>query len=204
MWILGLDEAGRGSVLGPMVVGAFLVSADALPLLRGAGADDSKRLSPARRARALDALLAHGHPDVEVVSAAEIDGGNLNHIEEQVFIRMILRHRPDLVQLDAPCHPAAIPALIRRLQAAVRPLQPSFVVEPKADATYPAVGAASIAAKLRRDAEIAALGPIGSGYPSDPVTRAHLLSLMQSGDPLPPYVRTRWGTLDKLRQGGLF
>ena len=58
--------------------------------------------------------------------------------------------------------------------------------------------------KLRRDAEIGALGPIGSGYPSDPVTRAHLLSLMQSGDPLPPYVRTRWGTLDKLRQGGLF
>ncbi|MBM4393475.1 MAG: ribonuclease HII, partial [Deltaproteobacteria bacterium] len=42
------------------------------------------------------------------------------------------------------------------------------------------------------------------GYPSDPVTRAHLLGFIQRGEAFPPYVRTRWATLDNLRQGQLF
>jgi ribonuclease HII len=79
-----------------------------------------------------------------------------------------------------------------------------WIIEPKADATWPVVGAASIGAKLTRDSAITALGNVGSGYPSDPVTRAILSDLIRSGAPLPPWVRARWGTIEALRQQSLF
>ena len=79
-----------------------------------------------------------------------------------------------------------------------------WVVEPKADATYPVVGAASIYAKLARDAAIEALGEVGSGYPSDPVTRKLLSEMLAKNEPLPPWVRSRWGTLEVLKQQRLF
>ena len=81
---------------------------------------------------------------------------------------------------------------------------PVFTIEPKADGTYPVVGAASIFAKLLRDERIAALGGVGSGYPSDPVTRRWLAGFLQRDEPFPACVRTRWGTIDKLRQQQLF
>ena len=81
---------------------------------------------------------------------------------------------------------------------------PRLVIEPKADATWPVVGAASIFAKVNRDAAITALGEVGSGYPSDPVTRAWLSGFLARGEPFPPSVRARWGTIGNLRQQGLF
>ncbi|HCH62111.1 MAG TPA: ribonuclease HII, partial [Deltaproteobacteria bacterium] len=179
MRTLGLDEAGRGCVLGPMVVGAYCVDSIALPdeLLRAAGATDSKKLSAKRRAKAWAQLSDLGeHVQVEI-SAVQIDAGNLNQLEEAVFVDLIDRFEPEHVYIDAPTHPAGIPNFTRRLVTALRlrgtPI-PAFTIEPKADLTYPVVGAASIGAKLLRDARIEALGPVGSGYPSDPVTRAWL------------------------------
>lgn len=207
MMVLGLDEAGRGSVLGPMAVGAFLVDAAAIDAVVEAGATDSKKLSAKRRAAVRERLAPLGTAEVVLVSAAEIDAGNINTIEERVFIELILRHRPDRLELDAPVHPRGIPKLVDRIRAALVaagcPL-PTFVVEPKADLNHPAVGAASIFAKLARDAATEALGPVGSGYPSDPVTRAWIKGFLDRDAPLPPCVRSRWGTIDKLRQQSLF
>ena len=209
MRTLGLDEAGRGCVLGPLVVGAFCVDSVAHPddVLRAAGATDSKKLSAKRRAAAWSQLVDLGeHVQVEI-SAVQIDAGNLNQLEEAAFIDLIDRFEPDHVYIDAPTHPAGIPNLTRRLVQALRlrgtPI-PAFTIEPKADLTYPVVGAASIGAKLLRDARIAALGPVGSGYPSDPVTRDWLAGFLKRGEALPDCVRTRWGTIDKLRQQHLF
>ena len=75
---------------------------------------------------------------------------------------------------------------------------------PKADANYPVVGAASIVAKVHRDAAIHDLGPVGSGYPSDPVTRAWLTGFLEREEPFPSCVRTRWGTIESLKQARLF
>ena len=79
---------------------------------------------------------------------------------------------------------------------------------PKADALFPIVGAASIVAKTTRDAEldalIAAHGPLGSGYPSDPETRAWLAGWVRTGHPWPSFVRTRWETIRTLSQAELF
>ncbi len=207
MRILGLDEAGRGSVLGPLVVGAFLVEGDeddaAQAGLRAVGADDSKRLSARRRAEARVRLASLGEARTIHVTPAEIDAGNVNALEEAAFLALVAALRPDRVYLDAPVHPRGIPALTRRLQAASG--VQDWIVAPRADATWAVVGAASIAAKLARDAAIAALGPeVGSGYPSDPVTRAWLSARIADGGALPSCVRTRWDTLETLRQAPLF
>lgn len=202
MRILGLDEAGRGCVLGPLVVGAFLYEGEDQKPLRDAGADDSKALSAAKRALAREKLEKLGTGTVRRVEAAGIDEGNLNELEIACFIALARQFKPDRAYLDAPVHPRGIPKLRARLirETGVD----EWVVEPKADATFPVVGAASIFAKLTRDAAIANLGEVGSGYPSDPVTRALLEKLLRSGDPLPSWVRSRWGTIENLRQARLF
>ncbi|MBM4367778.1 MAG: ribonuclease HII [Deltaproteobacteria bacterium] len=201
MRILGLDEAGRGCVIGPLVVGAFGFEGDQAEL-RAAGADDSKALSPAKRAAVYVRLATMGRARVIEVPPSRIDEGNVNELEIEAFLQHVSEFRPDRVYLDAPVHPRGIKALTQRLVRASGVAD--WVVEPKADSTYPVVGAASIAAKLCRDSRIEALDGVGSGYPSDPVTRAHLLGFIQRGEAFPPYVRTRWATLDNLRQGQLF
>ncbi|MFT5681302.1 MAG: ribonuclease HII [Myxococcota bacterium] len=206
MKILGLDEAGRGCVLGPLIVGAYCCEADNLAALAATGATDSKALSAKKREAILKLLPDHGTARILSISPAQIDAANINTLEEEAFIAHIRHFKPDVVYLDAPVHPRGIPKLQARMTAtlAADGLSPDWVIEPKADANYPVVGAASIAAKVHRDAQIHALGPVGSGYPSDPVTRKWLLGFIQENAPLPDCVRKRWGTIEKLRQQSLF
>jgi ribonuclease HII len=207
MRTLGIDEAGRGCVLGALYVGAWCSHAPD-DLLRAAGAADSKSLSPARRAAVLERLGPLGQADVRAIPATAIDEGNLNALEEAVIVELIVAHRPDRVLLDALGHPRALPGVVDRLTRAARDAGHPTVItcEPKADARWPAVGAASIAAKVARDAALAELaatwGAIGSGYPSDPTTRAWLAARAASGQGWPEFVRTRWGTIRALHGGG--
>ena len=207
MKILGLDEAGRGCVLGPLVVGGFLADGSDEPRLLAAGADDSKRLSAARRAQVRSALEGLGTALIRAITPAQIDAGNINVLEEEAFAFLIAQSRPDTVIIDAPCNPRGIPAfkerLAQRLTDAGCPV-PSLIVEPKADANFPVCGAASIVAKQHRDEAIAQLGAVGSGYPSDPITRAWLQDFIRRGAAFPSCVRTRWGTIENLRQQTLF
>lgn len=201
MRILGLDEAGRGSVLGPLVVGAFLYEGEQAALAT-AGAADSKTLTPARRTRARAALATLGREAWRVIPATRIDEGNVNALEEEAFLSLVAELAPDRVYLDAPVHPGGIPRLRARLVATSG--VEDWVVECKADSRWPVVGAASLVAKTERDAAIEALGEVGSGYPSDPVTRQVIRDLLRGEAPLPPWVRARWGTVRDLRQQGLF
>ena len=207
MRILGLDEAGRGCVLGPLVVGAYCCTAAEETLIIQSGATDSKKLSAKKRALILKKLDGIGSHRLVSITPHQIDNGNINALEEAAFIDHILFYKPDRVYLDAPTHPRGIPALIKRIQAALAPHMdtiPDLVIEPKADLNYPIVGAASIAAKLNRDAHIHALGDVGSGYPSDPKTRQWLQGFVDRKEDFPPCVRTRWGTISKLNQPKLF
>lgn len=211
MRILGLDEAGRGSVLGPLVVGGYVWDSSEQSPLREVGADDSKALTHARRVEVRARLADLGRGVIRAIEATAIDDGNVNQLEEEAFLDLVRVEKPDRIYLDAPVHPAGIPKLRARLVA--RSGVEDWIVENKADSTWPVVGAASIFAKVARDAAIAAIdvvtvrdghGPIGSGYPSDPVTRAFLSRRLATAAPLPSFVRTRWGTLDVLRQQALF
>ncbi|MEC7242645.1 MAG: ribonuclease HII [Myxococcota bacterium] len=202
MRILGLDEAGRGCVLGPLVVGGFLTTKDDLDRIRQTGATDSKKLSAKRRERILPLLEEIGEAHLVDISPQQIDNGNLNALEEEAFATLILRTRPDGVIIDAPCHPRGIPQFLQRLVSRIG-YQPHLIVEPKADLNHPPCSAASIFAKVHRDAQIQALGNVGSGYPSDPVTRAWLKDFIDRGEDFPDCVRTRWGTIRNLAQGRL-
>lgn len=202
MKILGLDEAGRGCVLGPLVVGAFCVTQDKVASLADAGATDSKRLSAKKREALIAPLGALGQARLLEITPAQIDDGNLNTLETQAFVDHILHFRPDRVVIDAPVHPNGIPNFTAQLLAALD-YTPELVIENKADLNYPSCGAASIFAKVRRDAHITPLNA-GSGYPSDPVTRQWLLGFIQRKEPFPDTVRTRWGTIAKLQQQSLF
>ena len=207
MRILGLDEAGRGCVLGPLVVGAYCCLESELAQIIQSGATDSKKLSAKKRAQIFEALDGIGEHRLIQISPKQIDDGNINALEEAAFIDHILHFKADRVYLDAPTHPRGIPALVQRIQAALKPHMdslPELIIEPKADLNYPIVGAASIAAKLNRDGQIEALGDVGSGYPSDPKTRAWLQGFVDRHEDFPSCVRTRWGTITKLQQSKLF
>ena len=199
---MGIDEAGRGCVLGPLVVGAFQCEPEQAEALAATGVTDSKKLSAKRREALLPPLSELGTATLHYVTPAEIDAGNINTLELQAMAALVRAGRPSEVWNDAPVHPKAIPRFVAALLALLDHV-PELVVEPKADLNYRVVGAASCFAKVNRDAAIHALGPVGSGYPSDPVTRAHLSQLLATDDPLPPYVRQRWGTVQALRQRSL-
>jgi ribonuclease HII len=216
MLLLGFDEAGRGSVLGPMVVGAYLLDADDADAVRTAGGRDSKGMTPAAREAAAILLkeMARGWEAV-VLDAVTIDRGNLNRLEEDIFVEVTGRLRPDRVQIDAPVPPRGLERFQRRMAQAMSMPLDRLDVANQAEDRFPAVGAASIVAKTTRDAALQRLrdehGELGSGYPSDPVTRRYLEGLLERGATLPDFVRTRWGTikamreaLDQRRQGSLF
>ncbi|MCB9673055.1 MAG: ribonuclease HII [Alphaproteobacteria bacterium] len=205
--VLGIDEAGRGCVFGDLVVGAFFVEALDDEGLRAAGAADSKKLTHARRIAARQGLASLGTGVVTRIAPSAIDAGNLNHLEEAAIVALIQRFEPEHVYIDALGHPSTLPATEARLRAALGGLAPRFTIEPKADHTYAVVGAASIFAKTHRDealeAHAAVWGELGSGYPSDPRTRAWLASHAQTREPWPAFVRTRWQTVRDLAQGAL-
>lgn len=207
---MGIDEAGRGCVLGDLVIGAFVCDDPDDHDLRDAGATDSKALSAPRRVAARAALQALGTAHLRRITPRQIDAENLNRLEEAAILELVRHARPDVVYLDALGHPRTLPALAERLHAQLPPdLQHvCWTIEPKADANYPVVGAASIFAKTVRDEAlqelIDAFGELGSGYPGDPKTRAWLIEWSRTGAPWPAFVRTRWATIADLAQPALW
>ena len=197
--ILGIDEAGRGCVLGGLYVGAFLTTLEAIPHLEAAGVTDSKRLSPRRRETLRRLLPEYGTTDLRVIPAEAIDTGNLNRLEEDAIVSLIEATQPDAVMIDALGHPRTLDATVQRLRDRLGAHAPLLAMEPKADANHRHVGAASIVAKEARDEALQELkaihGELGSGYPSDPKTRLWLTTQWAAHRRWPSFVRTRWGTI---------
>lgn len=201
---LGIDEAGRGCVLGDLVVGGFLFEGPDCGPLAEAGATDSKKLSAKRRLAVRAKLEPLGEVHIRRITPTQIDAGNLNRLEEDAIIDLIRTTRPDCVIIDALGAPSTLPRTVERLQRAVAPHVCVWTMEPKADLNHPVCGAASIVAKTTRDLALHELievhGTLGSGYPSDPKTRSWLQQHSDTGEPWPDFVRTRWGTVQALAQ----
>ncbi len=204
-WVLGLDEAGRGSVLGPLVVGGIAVPVERVQELRPMGVRDSKVLSPAKREALYDTLRTFGRARSIHLDPVRIDPsvarGRLNQLEAEAFAELIRAFAPDEVHVDA-CDPnaARFGRTLRRLSGTKALLRSSH----KADRDDPVVGAASIIAKVERDRAIARLAhdlalPIGSGYPSD-ATTMRFLSTWIDGHPgeKPTWLRRSWAPARKL------
>jgi ribonuclease HII len=204
--ILGIDEAGRGSVLGPLVVGAFCCSAEQLTALRATGVRDSKRLSPGRREEVYGLLAAVGERRSVALPPRTIDRyvarGGLNELELDTFATLVRELRPDVAYVDA-CDPNA-ERFGRRL-AALAGDGTRVVSRHKADRDLLVVSAASVVAKVRRDAALENLGraageSVGSGYPSDAETRRCVERHAADGGRVPPWMRRSWETVQRVKR----
>jgi ribonuclease HII len=204
--ILGIDEAGRGCAIGPMVVGGVSVSEDIIPKLKAEGVRDSKAVTPAVREELAEKIrsLAAG-VFIEEIPPSEIEERNLNLLEIQRIRRIISAANADVVYLDAPvAGQKGIEAFCQHIKRRLPGDCPRIIAENRADATYTVVGAASIIAKVRRDQIIAdlrhQLGDFGSGYPSDEKTARFLRDCYEKTGCFPDCVRRRWLTVRRLTE----
>jgi ribonuclease HII len=198
-----VDEAGRGPVLGPLVVAAVLVESD--EPLRRLGVKDSKLLSPAKREEMEPRIRALARAvETVVVTPEELNRRmprtNLNKIEATAFAALLRRLQPREAVLDA----CDVDAARFGRNVAARAKLASCVIrsEHEADKNHPVVAAASIVAKVLRDRLIAQLaaehGEIGSGYSHDAVTRRFLEGWVERTGALPPFARAEWETSRRL------
>jgi len=200
--ICGVDEAGRGPVLGPLVVAGVAVESDAA--LRQLQVRDSKKLSPARREALAPEIEGVAKSVVLVIPAEDIDlmraEMSLNDFEAKLFASIIEQLRPDTAYVDA-VDVDEIDFKKAILHELTTPVE--IVSQHNADELFPVVSAASILAKVRRDREVrtieAEIGrPVGSGYPSDLVTIAFLEGWIREKGVLPPHTRASWDTARRL------
>lgn len=197
--ILGIDEAGRGPVIGPLVIAGVLVDEEGLKRLIGLGVKDSKKLSPSQRDGLYQGIIAFAITNIVKIQAKELDRlmgrKGLNEIEASHFAKIIEETAPIKAYVDAADVSTGNFELMIRGHLKT---MPALVVEHKADETYPVVSAASIVAKVERDREIKALhkiyGDFGSGYPSDPKTDEFLKKCFQKNRSFPECVRRKWKT----------
>ncbi len=216
MRIAGIDEAGRGPCFGPMVISVCVIEKADEDKLREIGVKDSKQLTPQERARQFDqiknAVLEHASVQID---SPELDAlmnqRSLNEIEAMkiAFLLNNLAHKPEIAYIDSPD-----PIASRFAERIKKYLSFNCVLktEHKADVNYPVASAASILAKVTRDAAIEALsrkfGDIGSGYPHDEKTVSYLKHYVQTHGELPPFCRKNWETstrmLDAHHQQKLF
>ncbi|MDR0334374.1 MAG: ribonuclease HII [Methanomassiliicoccaceae archaeon] len=200
--ICGIDEAGRGPVMGPMVVAAVLVEDDA-PLI-GIGVKDSKKLSPATRERMFGEITeVIAEHRIIIISAEEIDSRrkncSLNEIELQMFADSAQGMNASVIYADCPdANELSFSSSLSAKLGGIR-----VAAEHKADDTYPAVSAASILAKVTRDRCIDAIAKefgtdIGSGYPGDAVTIDFIGRWIKENGNAPPHTRCSWETVRKM------
>ena len=191
----GVDEAGRGSVMGPLVVGAVFVESE--EPLTTIGVRDSKKLTPKRREAMYDEITSVADWTVVVATAADIDlrrkSMSLNEVELRMFAEACSHAPTGTVYADCPDVNEA--AFSQRLGALVP--HADIIAKHKADDTYPVVSAASIVAKVTRDRMMddirAEFGTnIGSGYPSDHYTMDFIAAWIKDNGRAPPHVRCSW------------
>ncbi|HUY00016.1 MAG TPA: ribonuclease HII [Candidatus Deferrimicrobium sp.] len=213
--IAGIEEAGRGPVIGPMVMAITAVDSKNESVLREIGVKDSKQLSPKQRSELfiqLEKILTTYK--VIIISPEEIDAAlkarnsNLNWLEADKAVELIklITNTIKIDELYIDCPSTNIESWCSYLKKGLNVKISRLVAEHKADQNYPIVSAASIIAKVIRDQEIVKLQQklevdFGSGYTSDPRTRAFLEDWVKKHKKLPNFVRKSWITAKKMLEG---
>jgi ribonuclease HII len=202
MLVAGVDEAGRGCVIGPLVIAGVMLKAENLPLLSELGVKDSKLLTAKKREALYPEIIrltekyqtikVHPHEIDKAVESARILH-KLNRLEAQTMAQVIEALRPDEVYVDAA------DTVEYRFGYHIKEclkVKTRIISKHKADRIFPVVSAASIIAKVERDREIASLkveyGDFGSGYLTDGKTMSFLRQLLEKNDDYPSFVRKSW------------
>jgi ribonuclease HII len=209
MKVAGVDDAGRGPIIGPLLIAGVLVEEKNLPILKNLGVKDSKLLSPHRRVQLAEEIkkLALKWHFVKL-SPAEIDDvvengkklHKLNRLEARAMAEVVAFLKPEVAYVDAS------DVLAERFGEHIQeclPFKVKIISEHKADKKYVVVSAASIIAKVERDKAIEELankyGDMGSGYVTDPKTVAFLKRWVEKHGSYPDFVRKSWKPAKKLK-----
>lgn len=218
--ILGVDEAGRGPVLGPMVYGVSYCPKSKEEILKDLGCADSKSLTEEKREDIFKKICSE--PDtigwiVEAISPNTICNNmlkrqkySLNQIAQDSTVHLINSALSKGVRVaEVYVDTVGMPDKYQAKLSAVFP-ELKITVAKKADATYPIVSAASICAKVSRDRALSvwkfreglelSANEFGSGYPNDPVTKKFLIENIDPVFGFPQLVRFSWSTADKILQ----
>lgn len=213
---LGIDEAGRGPVLGPMVYGIAYAPLSKKQLLVDLGCADSKSLTEQKRDAIFDTMCQESSSmgwAVDVISPSVIANSmyrrtktSLNEVSMNSAIDLAKKvieagARITEIYVDTVGKPEKYQAKLELIFPGIK-----VTVAKKADSTYPIVSAASICAKVSRDHAIRAwqfregsiTSEYGSGYPNDPETKRWL---SQNVDPVfgfPHLVRFSWSTAENI------
>jgi ribonuclease HII len=214
MMIAGIDEAGKGPVIGPMCIGGVKIEESKAHIFKVLGVADSKKLTPRKREQLSAQIKKHADGFfILEVSPSQIDElrkiMSMNEIMVVCFSKVLEQLKPDLVYVDAADVKAERFAENVRRQYAKTSSAHAKKIEiismHQADALFPAVSAASIIAKVRRDELIEELkkewcADFGSGYPSDPKTKEFLLRWgKEHNGEFPSIVRQSWQTVENIR-----
>ncbi|HME86878.1 MAG TPA: ribonuclease HII [Candidatus Nanoarchaeia archaeon] len=207
MFICGIDEAGRGPVIGPLVIAGVLANEEQEKQLMELGVKDSKLLTPIQRERMFDKIkaivenfeiIAIDPPEID--AAVNGEGGlNLNWLEAVKSAKIINKLKPNKAILDCPStNVKAYTEYVKKLVTG----RADILSEHKADQTYPIVSAASILAKVTRDDLIQELKKkhkveFGSGYPSDPMTQLFIKKFWNKYD----FFRKSWASYKAISKG---
>lgn len=214
MLIAGVDEAGRGPVLGPMVLCAYSLEPGQEGWLREIGVRDSKLLSPQVREKLAEKLRQTGNFVIKTVSAQELTvqmrlGVSLNELEAKqisgALIELNSKGKISKAFVDSP------DSIASKFEKRIRKYfdhKFDLVCENKADFKYPVVGAASILAKVGRDQAVQEIkhelmehgitDDFGSGYSHDPATIS-FLKKHHKEPALQPFIRHEWETAKRLK-----
>lgn len=186
--ILGIDDAGRGPVIGPMILAGCLIDKKHEKYLKSIGVKDSKDVTPKRREFLEEKIKEIAEAfEIELISADEIDQKNseglkLNELEAEHFAAIInkINESQGKIKVVIDCPSPNIAKWSDYLKIKIKNLTNlEIFCEHKADRNHVAVAAASILAKCKREEEMTKIKKefgeeIGSGYTSDPSTIRYL------------------------------
>lgn len=205
--LCGIEEARRGPVIGPMVMAGVVIDEKDSDKLLEMGVKDSKQLSPRQREMLFEQIKnAVKDFHIIVLSPLEVDSAvlskatNLNWLEADTSAKIIDKLQPDKAVLDCPS-----PNLNAYSQYVSRKLKTKKKVwlfpEHKADENHPVVAAASILAKVTGDRLVEEIKQeigqdFGSGYPSDPLTKAFLEKNWDKYD----FFRKSWSSYQRIEK----
>jgi ribonuclease HII len=214
-YVIGCDEAGRGCVIGALVMAAFAVPRDSEHKLRLAGARDSKELTAEKRKALQKTLSSMGKFRTRHISAVEINEAmrrrkSLNELEAQALAELLDSFVPELEGIGAQVSaiyvdsPDPVPQTYeRRIRRHAKNLSKVRIVsDNKSEGKYPCVAASSIFAKTERDAELEKIKEFlgedfGNGYTHDKTT-VDFVRRRRRDEKLAPFLRVRWKTVKNM------
>ena len=203
MKICGIDDAGRGSMIGPLVIAGVSIEKKNLKKLKDIGVRDSKKLTPKKREILYKKIIkiVDSYYVVRItpqVIDRSVINHNLNHLEARNMAKIVLKLKSQISHVDS-CD-----VDYKRFGKEISSLSSNARIKSyqHADSRFVSVAAASIIAKVSRDRSVKRLNKnfeLGSGYPSDKKT-VHAVKKILSKKKTMPFIRMSWKPIQKIIQ----